>query len=92
MQAAQTDAVAADAALKTSQADLLRAQADQELDPGKRKAMLDQLQDMLDQDPPWLFIGFTDHLLMWRANVRGLALDKRVQSEWVRVDIAWLDA
>jgi hypothetical protein len=28
---------------------------------------------------------------MWRANVRGLALDKRVQSEWGRVDIAWLE-
>ena len=52
--------------------------------------MLDQMQDMLDQDPPWLFIGFTDHLLMWRANVKGFALDKRVQSEWGRVEIAWL--
>ncbi len=28
---------------------------------------------------------------MWRANVKGLALDKRVQSEWGRVDTAWLD-
>jgi peptide/nickel transport system substrate-binding protein len=72
--------------------DALLKQSDQELDPVKRKAMLDQLQDMLDQDPPWLFIGFTDHLLMWRANVRGFALDKRVQSEWGRVDIAWMDA
>jgi ABC-type transport system substrate-binding protein len=72
--------------------DALLRQSDQELDETKRKAMLDQLQDMLDQDPPWLFIGFTDHLLMWRANVRGLALDQRVQSEWGRVDIAWIDA
>jgi peptide/nickel transport system substrate-binding protein len=71
--------------------DALLKQSDQVLDPDKRKPMLDQLQDMLDQDPPWLFIGFTDHLLMWRANVRGLALDKRVQSEWGRVEIAWLD-
>ena len=52
--------------------------------------MLDQMQDMLDQDPPWLFIGYTDHLLMWRSNVKGLALDKRVVSEWGRVETAWL--
>jgi peptide/nickel transport system substrate-binding protein len=70
--------------------DLLK-QSDRELDKTKRRAMLDQLQDMLDQDPPWLFIGFTDHLLMWRANVKGFALDKRVQSEWGRVEVAWLD-
>ena len=72
--------------------DALLKQSDQELDQTKRKTMLDQLQDMLDQDPPWLFVGFTDHLLMWRAAVRGLALDKRVQSEWGRVEIAWLDS
>ena len=70
--------------------DLLK-QSDRELDKTKRRAMLDQMQDMLDQDPPWLFIGFTDHLLMWRANVKGFALDKRVQSEWGRVEVAWLD-
>ena len=71
--------------------DLLK-QSDRELDPAKRKVMLDQMQDMLDQDPPWLFIGYTDHLRLWNARVRGLALDKRVQSEWGRVEIAWLDA
>ncbi|MDQ6674263.1 MAG: ABC transporter substrate-binding protein [Chloroflexota bacterium] len=70
--------------------DLLK-QSDRELDPTRRRALLDQMQDLLDQDPPWLFIGFTDHLLMWRANVKGLALDKRVQSEWGRVEVAWLD-
>jgi ABC-type transport system substrate-binding protein len=71
--------------------DLLQ-QSDRELDKIRRRSLLDQVQDVLDQDPPWLFIGFTDHLLMWRANVKGLALDKRVQSEWGRVEIAWLDA
>jgi ABC-type transport system substrate-binding protein len=70
--------------------DLLK-QSDRELDPTKRRALLDQIQDLLDQDPPWLFIGFTDHLLMWRTNVKGLALDQRVQTEWGRVEIAWLD-
>lgn len=69
--------------------DLLK-QADAELDQTKRKALLDQIQDLLDQDPPWLFIGYTDHLIMWRANVKGLALDKRVQIEWGRVETGWL--
>jgi ABC-type transport system substrate-binding protein len=69
--------------------DLLK-QSDAELDQTKRKALLDQIQDLLDQDPPWLFVGYTDHLIMWRANVKGLALDKRLQLEWGRVDTAWL--
>jgi len=69
--------------------DLLK-QSDAELDQTKRKALLDQIQDLLDRDPPWLFIGYTDHLIMWRANVKGLALDKRVQLEWGRVDTGWL--
>jgi ABC-type transport system substrate-binding protein len=72
--------------------DELLQQSDRELDKAKRRSLLDQVQDVLDQDPPWLFIGFTDHLLMWRANVKGLGLDKRIQSEWGRVEIAWIDA
>lgn len=75
-----------------AQLDDLLKQSDRELDPAKRRALLDQMQGLLDQDPPWLFIGYTDHLLMWRANVKGTALDKRVQSEWGRLDTAWLDA
>jgi peptide/nickel transport system substrate-binding protein len=70
--------------------DALLTQSDHELDDAKRRGLLDQMQDMLDQDPPWLFIGYTDHLLMWRSNLKGMAFDKRVQSEWGRVDTAWL--
>jgi peptide/nickel transport system substrate-binding protein len=70
--------------------DLLK-RSDVETDPAKRRDLINQMQDTLDQDPPWLFIGYTDHLLMWRAYVKGLALDKRVFSEWGRVDTAWLD-
>ena len=70
--------------------DLLK-QSDRELDVTKRRALLDQMQDLLDQDPPWLFIGYTDHLLMWRSNLKGTALDKRVVSEWGRLDTAWLN-
>ena len=70
--------------------DALLKQSDAELDQTKRKALMDQMQDMLDQDPPWLFIGYTDHLIMWRTTVKGLALDKRVQLEWGRVETGWL--
>lgn len=70
--------------------DLLK-KSDQELDRGKRADLLNQIQDVLDQDPPWVFIGFEDHLLMARAYVKGLALDKRLISEWGRVDTVWLD-
>lgn len=71
--------------------DDLLTKADVEIDPAKRRDLLNQMQDLLDQDPPWLFIGYTDHLLMWHSYVKGLALDKRVISEWGRVDTAWLD-
>jgi len=71
--------------------DGLLKQSDSELDPEKRRVVIDQIQDLLDQDPPWLFIGYTDHLLMWRAYVKGIALDKRATSEWGRVDTVWLD-
>ena len=70
--------------------DLLK-KSDVEIDPAKRHDLINQMQDALDQDPPWLFIGYTDHLLMWRAYVKGLALDKRTFSEWGRVDTAWVD-
>lgn len=70
--------------------DLLK-KSDVEIDSAKRRDLMNQLQDALDQDPPWLFIGYTDHLPMWRAYVKGFALEKRVISEWGRVDTAWLD-
>lgn len=70
--------------------DLLK-QSDGEIDPTKRRDLLNQIQDLLDQDPPWLFIGYTDHLLMWHSYVKGIALDKRQIAEWGRIDTAWLD-
>jgi len=61
------------------------------LDHTKRHALLDQLQSTLDTDPPWLLIGYTFHLPMWQPFVKGLALDKRIMTEWGRVETAWLD-
>ena len=46
---------------------------------------------MLDQEPPFFLTGFTAHSPMWRNNVKGLALDKRLYAQWGRVETAWLD-
>jgi peptide/nickel transport system substrate-binding protein len=62
-----------------------------EIDDAKRKALAKQIEDQLDKDGPWVNIGFTDHLPMWSAKVKGLSLDKRKFSEWNRFDTAWLD-
>jgi peptide/nickel transport system substrate-binding protein len=71
--------------------DKLLDQLEVETDETKRKQMAKQVEDTLDQDGPWITIGFTDHLPMWRANVKGLSLEKRRFSEWGRFDVAWLD-
>lgn len=71
--------------------DELLAKSDGELDPAKRRGYLDQMQDLLDQDPPWLLIGYTYHLPMWQQYVKGLAMDKRIFAQWGRVETAWID-
>jgi ABC-type transport system substrate-binding protein len=64
---------------------------DNEIDPAKRKTMIAAIEDVLDTEPPWMTVGFTDHLLMWRLHVKGLLLDKRVRNQWGKTDIMWLD-
>ncbi len=70
--------------------DLLK-RSDAEQDRAKRADLLNQLQDALDQDPPWFFIGYTTQLPMWHTYVKGLALEQRIIQEVGRVDTAWLD-
>ena len=71
--------------------DKLFDQIEIERDEAKRRQMIRQAEDILDKDSPWAIIGWTNHLPMWRANVKGLALDKRKFVEWGRFDVAWLD-
>jgi peptide/nickel transport system substrate-binding protein len=71
--------------------DDLLTKSDGELDKAKRKEQLDQMQDILDQDPPWLLVGYTYHLPMWQKYVKGLAMDTHAFSQWGRVETAWLD-
>jgi peptide/nickel transport system substrate-binding protein len=60
-------------------------------DAAKQKELFRQGMDLLDQEVPFFLTGFTAHSPMWRNNLKGLVLDKRVYSEWGRVETAWFD-
>ncbi len=70
--------------------DSLLAQVDSETDQARRARLIRQMEDRLDQEPPWVMIGYTFHLPLWRNGVRGLALDRRVRALWGRLDTAWM--
>lgn len=74
-----------------SEVDELLYSADLELDQEKRGDTLRQIEDVLDQDPPWLLVGWTFHLPMWQSYVKGHSMEARIQSVWGRLDTAWLD-
>ncbi len=69
--------------------DRLLAQVDSETDPGARAKLIREMENLLDQEPPWVMIGYTFHLPMWRNKTKGLALDRRVRALWGRLDTAW---
>jgi peptide/nickel transport system substrate-binding protein len=70
--------------------DRLLTQVDGEADPGRRGKLVRELEDLLDQEPPWYMVGYTFHLPMWRNRVKGLGLDQRERALWGRLDTAWL--
>lgn len=72
--------------------DRLLEQINQELDSNKRQRLVAQALDLLDQTAPYFVIGFTNHLPMWRNNVKGLLLDQRVHTEWGRFETVWLES
>ena len=57
-----------------------------------RADLINQALDVLDEDPPWLLIGFTYHLPLWRSRVQGVDLGNRAFVEWGRIETVWLDA
>ena len=71
--------------------DALLDKIDVEIDKDKRTTLINQALDLLDQDPPWFLMGYTYHLPMWGAAVKGLMMGDRVFSEWGRFETAWLD-
>lgn len=73
------------------QFDELLSAADLELDPATRTETFRQIEDVLDEDPPWLLIGWTFHLPMWQSYFKGHNMEARTQSVWGRLDTGWLD-
>ncbi len=71
--------------------DKLLDQIDVEIDKAKRQDLINKTLDLLDQDVPWFLVGYTYHLPMWRAAVKGTGLDKRTFAEWGRLETAWID-
>jgi peptide/nickel transport system substrate-binding protein len=71
--------------------DALLDKLNNEGDAAKQKELFKQGMELLDQEAPFFLTGFTAHSPMWRNNVKGLALDKRLYAEWGRVETAWLD-
>lgn len=71
--------------------DKLLDQISSELDEAKRRDLFNQAMDLLDQDAPFYVTGFTEHSLLARDYVKGIAADQRVHTEWGRVDTLWLD-
>ncbi len=71
--------------------DDLLAQINRETDVDKRKKLVADAQGVLDDDPPWFVLGWTDHNPIWRNTTKGLALDKRQASELGRMETIWLD-
>jgi peptide/nickel transport system substrate-binding protein len=65
--------------------------ADQEMDVEARTEIFRQIEDALDDDPPWLLIGWTFHLPMWQSYFKGHNMEARTQSVWGRLDTGWLD-
>jgi ABC-type transport system substrate-binding protein len=72
--------------------DALLDQIDAETDTALRQALIDQALQMLDENPPWLLIGYTYHLPMWQTRVQGLDLANRAFAEWGRIETVWLDS
>ena len=71
--------------------DALLDQIDVETDVATRQDLINQMQTLLDEDPPWFLVGYTYHLPMWQNRVKGLSLEDRAFAEWGRIETAWLD-
>ena len=71
--------------------DALLDQIDVETDEAARRDLINEALDLLDENPPWILVGYTYHLPMWRSRLQGLDMGNRAFSEWGRVEAAWLD-
>ena len=59
--------------------------------PAERASLFRKGEDLLDQDPPQIVHGFTDHLPVWQNYVKGINIELRSFTEWGRFETVWLD-
>ena len=59
--------------------------------PAERASLFRKGEDLLDQDPPQIVHGFTDHLPVWQDYVKGINIELRQFTEWGRFETVWLD-
>ena len=71
--------------------DQVVADLNKALTPAERAPLWRQGEDILDQDPPQLVHGFTDHLPVWQNYVKGINIELRRFTEWGRFETVWLD-
>ena len=60
-------------------------------DQAARQEVINRGLDMLDENPPFILIGFCAHSVIASQDVKGLNLTGRAWSKWDRFETAWLD-
>ena len=61
------------------------------LDPTERQDVINRGLDMLDENPPFILIGFCAHSVIASQDVKGLDITNRAWSKFDRFETAWLD-
>lgn len=60
-------------------------------DPAARQDVINRGLDMLDENPPFILIGFCAHSVIAHESVKGLDITNRAWSKFDRFETAWLD-
>ena len=71
--------------------DAMVAKLNVEADPVKREEIVQDLLNLLDDDPPSWPFGYVNHRSMWHNYVKGFGLAEKSVSEWGRFETVWLD-
>ena len=60
-------------------------------EPDARQEVINRALDMLDENPPFILIGFCAHSVIANEVVKGLDITNRAWSKWDRFETVWLD-
>jgi peptide/nickel transport system substrate-binding protein len=71
--------------------DKLLQEIGEETDEAKRRQLMIRAEEVLDTDAPFVLTGFGSHSAMWRSYVKGMAIEKRIHTDWGHFDTVWLD-